>query len=302
MQYVLIASVLMLSSAHCGVPQGTGEAAASPAEASALGPVAPIDSMSWDQFEQVMTHARAAEWHRMPLGDIVQAVGMQFLGTPYEGFTLDQTEQEELVADLTRFDCVLFVESALALAWGIAAQDYTYEGFLQRLQDQRYRGGILDGYCSRLHYFTEWILDNAARGNVVDITRKLGGVPLEKTLTFMGTHRDSYPRLVTNDSLFQGILDMEARLADLEHIYIPQDQIASVYPMLQAGDIMATVTNIEGLDVSHSGFVYDAGDGRKGFLHASTKGGVKVSPDLQAYVQNNKIQIGIVVARPKARP
>jgi len=33
-------------------------------------------------------------------------------------------------------------------------------------------------------------------------------------------------------------------------------------------------------------------------LHASPQGGVRVSPDLQTYVQNNPAQVGIVVARP----
>jgi hypothetical protein len=73
----------------------------------------------------------------------------------------------------------------------------------------------------------------------------------------------------------------------------------AVYDRLNAGDIIALVTNIEGLDVTHTGLVYDDGNGGKGLLHASTSGGVIVSPDLQRYVTNNRRQIGILVARPQ---
>ena len=114
----------------------------------------------------------------------------------------------------------------------------------------------------------------------------------------MSTHRSSYPRFATNDSLYQCIREMEAGLAGMELFYIPQNEIARAYDRLRAGDIIATATDIRGLDVTHTGLVYDRGDGTKGFLHASTSGGVKVSPDLQRYVQNAGKQIGIIVARP----
>ncbi|RMF56871.1 MAG: DUF1460 domain-containing protein [Bacteroidetes bacterium] len=263
--------------------------------------VAPPDSATARRFRAVMNFARRERLHERPLGQIMQAVGTYFAGTPYVAGLLDEPPEETLVVNLSGFDCVLLVETVLALSRGIAVQDYTYEGFTRRLEEQRYRDGRMDGYCSRLHYFTDWIADNERRGLVKDLTRELGGIPLEKTLNFMSTHRASYPRLVASDSLFEGIRAMERRLAARTIYYIPQDRIRTVYDRLQAGDIIATATSIDGLDVSHTGLVYDAGDGKKGFLHASTTGGVKVSPDLQDYVQNNRIQIGIVVARP-ARP
>ena len=39
----------------------------------------------------------------------------------------------------------------------------------------RYRGGRLAGYPSRLHYFTDWLLDNERRGLIEIITADLGG-------------------------------------------------------------------------------------------------------------------------------
>ena len=256
------------------------------------------DSTTEQLFKDVMAFARAERLHGRSFGEIVQAVGMRFLQTPYVAGKLDEPEQETLIVDLTGFDCVLYVEAVLALARGIAIEDYAYETFVSHIQDQRYRDGALDGYCSRLHYFTEWILNNEARGAVKNITKTLGGELLDKQLTYMSEHRDSYPRFATNDSLFQGIQAMERNLADLDHYYIPQDRIRAVYDRLRPGDIIATSTHIEGLDVTHTGLVYADDDGGIGFLHASTSGGVMVSPDLQDYIQNNSVQIGIVVARP----
>ena len=51
------------------------------------------------------------------------------------------------------------------------------------------------------------------------------------------------------------------------------------------------------LDVTHTGMVYKGDDGSTGLLHASTSGGVKISPDLEDYVQGMKSQTGIIVAR-----
>lgn len=256
------------------------------------------DSTTRRLFEEVMAYARAENLHERPFGEIMQTIGLRFEGTPYVTGMLDEPEEETLIVNLTGFDCVLFIETVLALAQGIAQEDYAYATFADNVRALRYRDGVMNGYCSRLHYFSEWIADNENDGTIENLTDDLGGRLLDTQLTFMSEHRDAYPRLAENDSLFQGIQEMEADLAHLDIYYIPQDQIRTVYDRLQPGDILATATDIGGLDVSHSGLVYKGPDGSTGFLHASTTGGVKVSPDLQRYVEKNKRQIGIVVARP----
>lgn len=249
-------------------------------------------------FENTMAVATAEQWGELDLGDVMQRVGLRFIGRPYEAGLLDAPESETLVAPLDRFDCVLFVEAVLAISRGIVAGDPSHDGYLRRIEEQRYRDGTMDGYCSRLHYFSEWISVNEARGLVTNITSGIGGQILEKRLTFMGRNRSSYRQLATSDSLFAGIQAMERDLADLEIQYVPKAAIRRTYGSLRAGDIVALATSIDGLDVVHTGLVYDAADGRKGLLHASLTRGVVVSPDLQSYVENNRSQIGIVVARP----
>ncbi len=261
-------------------------------------PPNPVESASEDlKFEQVMQGARSKNLSRRPLSEIISVVAEQLIGTPYVAGLLDQSSEETLVVSLAGFDCVLFIETVLAIARGIAVQDYTYEGLEKRVEEQRYRDGKLTDYCSRLHYFSDWIYDNSKRGLVENITPSLGGIPLNQTLNFMTEHRQSYPQLA-DDENYNCIRQVEAKLKDVPLTYIPQDKISTLYDRLQPGDIIATATDIAGLDVTHTGLVYQSQDGKMSFIHASPSGEVTVSPDLQSYVQAVEGQIGIIVARP----
>ncbi|HLA63171.1 MAG TPA: N-acetylmuramoyl-L-alanine amidase-like domain-containing protein [Rhodothermales bacterium] len=271
----------------------TGAADALPDAAAA-----PPDDSTGAAFRRIMRFAADSGLAERPYGEIISAVGRQLLRRPYVAGMLDMTEDERLITDLTAFDCVLYVENVLALARGIALGDTTYAGYVANVERLRYRGGEMDGYCSRLHYFTDWIEDNERRGNVRDVTQEAGGVAYDKTVNFMSTHRASYPRLVASDEVYACIQNTESDLRDHDLYYIPEDDIAAAYDELQPGDIIATATNIGGLDVTHTGFVYRTESGGTAFLNASTSGEVKITPDLATYVQGVRAQTGIIVARP----
>lgn len=260
------------------------------------------DSTTMRLFEETMAYARGYDLHERPIGEVMTTLGERFMGSPYTAGMLDEPDKEKLICRLDAFDCVTFVEATLAMARAIKQRDYAYPTYAGYIREQRYRGGEMDGYCSRLHYFSEWIADNERRGTVENITREIGGEPFDKTIKFMSEHRESYPRFATNDSLFQCIQEAENRLHGEELYFIPQDEIAEKYDRLRAGDIIATATHIAGLDVTHTGLVYDNGDGTKGLLHASLSGSVKVSPDLQDYLKGVDSTIGIIVARPQEPP
>lgn len=290
-RFVLLAFLLLTPFAACqGQPASDAEVATRTVSEASPDPI----------FDRLMGFARQENLHEQPIGEVMQRLGERLRGTPYVAGVLDEPEQETLLAPLDKFDCVLFVESMFALARGIVVEDYSYQGYLDRVAEARYRSGEMNGYCSRLHYFTEWIRDNERRGLVEDITEAAGGEPYDKKLNFMTSNRKSYPRLVASDSLFRGMVEVERALEAYDFFYIPQHRIREAYPHLQAGDIVATATSIRGLDVTHTGLVYDAGNGRKGFMHASTSDGVKISPDLQSYIEGVKVQTGILVARPLA--
>src|ERR687885_398025 len=252
-----------------------------------------------EPFQRVIKEAIARKMHEKPMGEIMQAIAEQFLGTAYKADLLDQSKEETLVITLKQFDCVLFVESVLAIARGVAVQDYSYQTFVNHLRDQRYENGQMNGYCSRLHYFSAWINDNQKRGTVQNIAGDLGGVPLnKKNLNYMSTHWKTSPQPVRNDANYQCLVEMEAHLDGVNINYIPTHQIRRVYSQLQPGDIVAVATDIAGLDVTHTGLVYRHPDGNMGFIHASPAGRVTISRDLQRYVGHVEHASGILVARP----
>jgi hypothetical protein len=267
---------------------------------SAIAPSYPrlaTDPASAAKFEQVKNYAIAQKLHKRPMPEIIQVIATQFLDSPYEVGILERTKTEELVVRLDKFDCVLFVETVLAIAHGVSLEDYSHEKFAFLIENLRYRDGHLNGYCSRLHYFSEWIIDNQKRALVGDITARSGGLPLAQTLNFMSQHRVSYPQLAQDDSAYECIKAQESRLASLPTFYIPTNQVRNSYDKMRSGDIVAIATKIKGLDVTHTGLVYIAIDGKVGLIHASPSGKVKISPDLQTYVQGVKEQSGIMLVR-----
>ena len=290
-------------------PDGSTEAAPSSQSSGSLAlsdsVLSPPDT-TVDRFQAALQTALSHSEDTDSIGPVMQAVGRHFRGRPYRTGTLDVPRTETLVVRFDGFDCVTFVETALALARGAQASDTTYAGFARRLAEQRYRDGGPVGYCGRLHYFTEWITNNAKRGHVRRLGAQLEGRPLRDTLDFMSTHRSAYDRFATDDSLFACVQGMETRLRAQQRRdpvrYVPQDSIRAVYDQLRAGDVVALVSSIDGLDVAHTGLVYahpDDGSNTVGLLHASLFDGVTVSPDLQRYVQTIDRQIGMVVARPQ---
>lgn len=234
-----------------------------------------------------------------PPGEILAAIGRQFIGNPYEAHTLDRSTSEELVTDLHSFDCVTFIENALALARAVTANRLTFDAYREQLRLLRYRGGVIDGYTSRLHYFTEWIADNAAKGILRDVTQEIGGVRLKKKISFMSSHREAYPQLAA-DSLFGRMQSIEGALSKKEMFYIPKELIRSIDRKIHTGDVIAITTSIEGLDVTHTGIAVRIGDGTLHYMHApNVNGTVTISAEpLWKYVGKFSMNSGIIVARP----
>jgi len=233
------------------------------------------------------------------LGDTIITVGQSFMGTPYVEKTLEIGKTETLVVNFGGLDCTTFVENVLAFSLMLKNQQKDFENFTDNLETVRYRNGNLEGYPSRLHYFTEWIRNNEKKGLVKDITRELGGVELEKPINFMGTHRNLYPFLASDEN-FEAMLKVEKELAKENLCYLPQDHIESKEHLIKSGDILALATSIKGLDVTHTGIAIHQPDGRLHLLHASSKNGeVEISElPLADYLKNIKSNIGIIVARP----
>ncbi|MCX6161705.1 MAG: DUF1460 domain-containing protein [Ignavibacteriae bacterium] len=241
-------------------------------------------------------------FNEMEIGEIIAEVGKSFLGTEYVAGTLDEnTGPEKLVIKITGLDCVTFVECTLAMSRMFKKDKFDMDSFKKELQYIRYRQGEIEGYSSRLHYFTDWILDNEQKGVVKDVTKEIGGTAYNKNIDFMTTHISLYKQLTENDDFTNDMRNVEKTLNKNQFYYIPKSVVDDYYDLLRTGDIIATTTDIKGLDVTHTGFVYKD-NGKTYFLHASIqKKKVIISDEeLKEYLKGNKKQSGIIVARPVA--
>lgn len=259
----------------------------------------PVETDSLSRETHVrMVSSLAGQNHTV--GELVQLIATDLVGLPYRDHMLDQTNEETLIVSLEEFDCVLFVEVVVALAQAIEVGATDFDMFAANVERLRYRDGLMGDYCSRLHYFSDWLYDNDRRGTIELFTGDLpAATPFDKHINFMTGNRSSYPRLVGNDEAFACIGDMERDLNTRAFYYVPQERITDVYEYLEAGDVIALTTTVGGLDVAHTGFVYKHADGRTGFIHASTTGQVRIENDLASYVQGIRIQNGMMVARPQ---
>jgi hypothetical protein len=237
-----------------------------------------------------------------PIDSVIDYVGESFIGTPYEAGTLDDNSStEELVIKVTGLDCVTFVENTLVMSRLIKRGDASFDAYKKELEFIRYRNGKLNGYASRLHYFTDWIYDNHSKGIVNNITEEIGGVPYNKEINFMTIHSTSYKQLMKDEGeTFSLIKNIEKEISERNLFYIPKKNVNKYYELLKTGDIIATTTDISGLDVTHTGYIYKENDIAY-FMHASvSKKEVTITDiSLKEYLMGNKKQTGIIVSRPQ---
>ncbi len=248
-------------------------------------------------FTIKMAELKNAYATKVDFGETIVSVGKTFLGTPYVAKTLEVGEKESLVVNLRGLDCTTFVENVLVFSLLLKNGKDDFDSYAQFLEKVRYRDGKLDGYPSRLHYFSEWISDNEQKGLIVNITGDIGGKEIVKNVNFMSTHRELYPFL-KSDANFEEIKASEIIINKEPMCVLAQDQIAENEHLIQSGDIIALATSIKGLDITHTGIATRESDGRIHLLHASTSGQVVVSKlPLADYLKKIKNNTGIVVNR-----
>lgn len=235
----------------------------------------------------------------LPMGDLVLKIGLDFLNTPYVGKTLDKSKVEKLVINLHQLDCTTFAENCLALARTAKSDKPSVARFCAELEGIRYRGGKMDGYASRLHYFSEWIADNESRHHVQSMAAQMGGKVLPLNLFIMSKNPKEYPQLINDPATTAQIHAIEEKISTQKFYYIPADQFESIENLIKDGDIVTLTTSIPGIDVSHVGILLKK-DGRIHLLHASSsimKVTVSAEPFAQ-YLTKSKKTTGVMIARP----
>ncbi|HEY6951198.1 MAG TPA: N-acetylmuramoyl-L-alanine amidase-like domain-containing protein [Bacteroidota bacterium] len=243
--------------------------------------------------------AVSKSWEKLPINKVIVNVGKTFLGTPYVANVLEAPGAEHLVINMRGLDCVSFYENSLVLARCIKKQKTTFEDYKKELQFIRYRGGVIDGYASRLHYTSDYFYDDEKKGIWKLVTKDLGGIPYKKKLNFMSTHPEQYRQIRESEEVRKQIEHMEQEIANHAMYYIPKERVAEIADKILDGDILGITTDIEGIDTSHTGIVVWQ-DGKPHFMHAPLAGKTvqisdKILPD---YLAGNKRQTGIMIARP----
>lgn len=235
----------------------------------------------------------------LPINEVVAEIGKSFLDIPYEAFAIERDGEEQVVIHLERLDCTTFLENSLVFARCIKKGKTSFEDYINELTFIRYRDGVIDRYPSRLHYFSDWIFNNNARGIVKDITKEIGGEDIKFNVGFMSANPDKYKHLREQPEFIPTIKKQEEAINSRTYSYIPKERVAEIENTIQSGDLIACTTNLKGLDIGHVGIAVKMEDGRIHFMHAPLVGSVvqiSKSP-LPEYLAAVKKHTGIIVLR-----
>lgn len=227
----------------------------------------------------------------------------KFLGRPYVAYTLEVLDEERLVINTRQLDCTTLVENVTALTLCAYRNLYTYRDYLNALVAMRYRNGVINRYPSRIHYFTDWILENTKAGIVTEIQSPNPPFTALQTIkvNYMSEHPQSYKALRVHPEYVTEISQMEQQLNGLQFRFIPKTDVKNTREMREAvhdGDIIAITCNKPGLDIAHLGFAEWKQDGLH-LLNASQlhKKVVEEPMTLFEYLQKHPSHTGIRIIR-----
>jgi len=249
------------------------------------------DIVVFDKYVQYIEPYR-----NKPMEDVLQATAEFFLESPYVANTLEAAD-EILIVNLRELDCTTFVENVIALSLAARGEKLSFDAFVDELRKIRYRNGSIDDYSSRLHYTCDWVFENQQRGIVENISRQLGGTKDVRKIHFMTSHREAYRQLTSDEQMLQKMSLREKIINDRGGFYyLPKEQILSQSDNIPNMAMIAFVTSIDGLDVSHVAFAYRQ-NGKLTFIHASSAAKkVIVQPaTLSEYCASRKLCKGVMV-------
>ncbi|MBI2418956.1 MAG: DUF1460 domain-containing protein [Ignavibacteriales bacterium] len=253
-----------------------------------------------ETFEKVISQNIKSLQPEASKGQVIGVIGRGFLKTPYVAHTLETDGDEHLVVNLLSLDCTTFLETVFTLTRSVWDKDTSFEQYCKNLTELRYRDGKIDGYPSRLHYFSDWIFNNSAKGLIEDVTEQLGGIPIVFNVGFMSSHPESYKMLMSNPEFVKEIREQEQAINSRQYFCIPKEKVAMIEDEIHEGDFIAITTNLKGLDIGHVGIAVKE-NGKTKFLHApQVDSQVQITEDsLSDYLSRVKKHTGIIIFRMK---
>ncbi len=214
-----------------------------------------VYQMSPEEVHRYVGHMYRAE---PDLRKRIAAIGRKNIGQPYVLNLLGEFPYELHdrlpLFNLEQSDCVVFAEHTYAMALS-----QSWEEFFWMLQRIRYKDGVI-GVATRNHYTElDWNINN--NWLVTDITA-----------TVAGADGPVYP-LTVDRARFLRTRHHTQREIPIQHsreAYLHKDQLETVLPQLQDGDLVNVVSTRGGaLYVSHVGLVVIGPDGRRNFLNSA---------------------------------
>lgn len=242
-------------------------------------------------FDRVSANLRGEKgtdyrFEDVPMNELVVRVAKEFLGTQYLWASLESVP-EKLNVYLDKTDCILFVEMSTCFALtlkgkkivqtnvGTAFPSVTdavpsYELLVHNIRNMRYRKGEVTTYSSRIHYTSEWLIQNAHNGLMHEFTSELGEV-FNQTFSYMSDHPQTYYQLSNDPTELARIRERELWLNEQgPYYYISQARLRDpkVMSQIKSGDIITFISPRQGLDLAHVAIAYEQ-DGEMHFIHAS---------------------------------
>jgi len=210
----------------------------------------------------------------------VTDVARQSLGTPYADSPLGEGPgakyDDDPLMDLTRVDCVTFVEQTIALA-----ASSSYQDAFDLLQKVRYRNGEI-AFETRNHFMAaDWVVDNRF---CTDVTHDLKATTATASRTI--SKKGFFERVKTPE-LGQDIAD---RVIDLA--YVPVGQAADAEKNLPSPALILFIGKIEWLFTLHCGLYLRDQDGTGLLYHASSKHGAVTTTGLASYLDGSQRYLG----------
>ena len=226
-------------------------------------------------LETLMTESASAGG----MGERIGFISAEFLGTPYVADTLtgNTGTPEVFTIDLQGMDCFTYVDYVEALSLSDS-----FPEFEENLKKIRYKDGVV-AFQNRNHFFSDWPVNNSDK--VKDVTQAVGGDKTMSASKSLNQKKDG--------GLFLPGIPVKNRTI----YYIPSPEIdGEVIANLQTGDYAGIFTEIDGLDVSHTGIIVKKGNTAYLRNASSRKSNMKVvDQNLIEYMQNKP---GLVVYRP----
>jgi cell wall-associated NlpC family hydrolase len=204
------------------------------------------------------------------VGERMADAGRSLLGLPYVTSPLigSVDTPEVFTASLAGFDCVTYVETAMA-----AAMAPSPEGFAGVLRRIRYEGGRVS-WRERNHYTTDWLRRNAKAGFLRPVGIGAPPVVRARVLSVL----PGYP----------------VRRRNVRSV--PKRRFWAARGKLQTGDVVVFASTKRNRDTFHLGLVLREKDEVYLLNAARSKGGV-VKQKLADFLADNSMA-GVIVARP----